>query len=626
MTAALVLASCLGISCRKEMPLQEEETTVTVIGTIDDSATKVSFSEGIDGAGKKVIKTAWEVGDNIIGWDGSGNPLQLTIADNGKISSGTAVFTLVNGTLPTTEGSTIKMIYAPGKTVNDLDSDGLTYSLASQSGKVPALMTATGTLTDGKIALNFTKALALVAVKNPTLDVSTVTTVNSLTLSGGNVKSSVTIHKADLSLTSSGSGPITRSCSFQTSATGTTSDVMVYFAVAPNSTTDQVTVSTVSPPNYEIIKTGANFVAGNCYVLDTKNVDKHKFTITIPGVNYGSFSTSPSGSAKWGSTVTITASPKNPSTEYELTPNSITVTKSGGVSVSYTGSGLSYTFTMPEDNVSVTGAFQKKKYTLTSSVNDGNMGSVAMKYTTGGTTITSGTAIEWDTGVTVTPNPNQYYELEKISYSTGSGISDNATAFSMPKANTKVSVTFRKCSYTISKGTETNGTFTVSATSSQWDKTITVTATPNANYLVDKMTYKDESGAEKTITLDSTGKIGTFPMPKCNTTVNVTFKANKFAINKDPVSITGASFKVTKVGGTDDLSEATPGEALKVEATCPNGYVVDKITVYKKGDTSTTVDVADGSFTMPAYEVKVKVDFKLDESGSGTEINPGGLI
>ena len=621
-TAALILASFIGISCQKEMPTPAEETPVTVIGTInDDGATKVTLSEN---TASNVIKTAWEVGDRIIGWDASGKTLELEIASSNRITAdGTAVFTKVsgNGTLPTVSGKKIYMIYAPGKTANDL-GDGLTYSLASQSDKVPALMTATGTLNNGQIALNFTGVLALVAVKNPNLPVSSVTGVSGLKLSGSNVKSSVTINKS-LALSSSGSGPITKSCSFTTAANGTTSGVMVYFAVAPNTAKAQVTVSTVEPTGYEIIKTDATFTAGNCYVLDTKNVTKQVFTISTPAVSNGSFSTNPSGSAAWDATVTITASPTNPDTDYELKPNSITVSKAGGGTVSYTGSGLSYTFTMPKDNVTVTGAFQKKKYTLTSSVNSTTMGSVAMKYTTGGAAITSGTAIEWGSGVTVAPTANTYYELEKITY----GTTDITTAkkFDMPKADTEVSVTFRKCSYAISKAATSNGSFTV-AESSQWGETVTVTATPDANYLVDKITVYKTGSESTTVTV---GTDGSFTMPKYAVTVKVTFKPDTFAISKDSVTpaVTGASFKVTKNGGTSDLSEATPGDALKVEVTCPNGYKVDKITVYKTGDTSTTVEVkADGSFTMPAYAVTVKVELKLDESGSGTELTPGGLI
>lgn len=75
--------------------------------------------------------------------------------------------------------------------------------------------------------------------------------------------------------------------------------------------------------------------------------------------------------------------------------------------------------------------------------------------------------------------------------------------------------------YTVSKGTETNGTFSVSATSATAGSTVTVTTSPATGYEVDKVTYtangstQDASGSNNTYT---------FTMPAANVTVNVAFK------------------------------------------------------------------------------------------------------
>lgn len=76
-------------------------------------------------------------------------------------------------------------------------------------------------------------------------------------------------------------------------------------------------------------------------------------------------------------------------------------------------------------------------------------------------------------------------------------------------------------SYSISKGAEINGTFSVSATSATAGSTVTVTTSPVTGYEVDKVTYtangstQDASGSNNTYT---------FTMPAANVTVNVAFK------------------------------------------------------------------------------------------------------
>lgn len=98
-------------------------------------------------------------------------------------------------------------------------------------------------------------------------------------------------------------------------------------------------------------------------------------------------------------------------------------------------------------------------------------------------------------------------------------------------------------SYSISKGTETNGTFSVSATSATAGSTVTVTTSPETGYEVDKVTYtangstQDASGSNNTYT---------FTMPAANVTVNVAFK-------KSPSTsyYIGGRFRVKDSAGTE---------------------------------------------------------------------------
>ena len=77
--------------------------------------------------------------------------------------------------------------------------------------------------------------------------------------------------------------------------------------------------------------------------------------------------------------------------------------------------------------------------------------------------------------------------------------------------------------HTVSKGTETNGKFTVSPTSAAEGDTVTVTTTPDSGYEVDTVTYTPVGGSAKDAT-GSSSNTYTFTMPAANVTVNVTFK------------------------------------------------------------------------------------------------------
>ena len=82
--------------------------------------------------------------------------------------------------------------------------------------------------------------------------------------------------------------------------------------------------------------------------------------------------------------------------------------------------------------------------------------------------------------------------------------------------------------YTVSKGTETNGTFSVSSTSAAEGDTVTVTTSPSNGYEVDTVTYTLDGGSATTIS--GSNNTYTFTMPAANVTVNVSFKATSTAV------------------------------------------------------------------------------------------------
>ena len=301
---ALILTAGFFSSCRKDLAFSDSaaDNQITVIATIANEGTKVLLDFNEDGT---TLKSAWELTDKIVGWDEEGNALELGIV---KIDNGVAVFKPVSGSAPIPTSGKVYMIYAPGKDYSNVSNKSLEYDLSSQSlTKVPALMTATGEVTGNVLSLTFKNELAIVAVKNPTFPVTEATTFSGLKISGDNINTVATFGSDDngVTVTPSTKGAITRSCTIETNSSGRTS-ANVLFAVLPNSTAADVKVSTVNPEGYLISFTGKSFTAGQCYLLEEKQLSKKIFTVTIAdGITNGSVTTSPEGSCEKDQTVTV---------------------------------------------------------------------------------------------------------------------------------------------------------------------------------------------------------------------------------------------------------------------------------------------------------------------------------
>lgn len=341
--AAVALLAAL--SCTKQEQTQSTaDGRIIVTATIENAATKVAFTEGVG-----EIKGVWEADDHIIGWDADGRAIELAVE---KIrDNGAAQFATVSGSAPLPASGKVYMIYAPGKGISDVGNKSLAYDLTSQNGdNVPALMTATGVVAGNRLELRFKNELALVAVKNPSFPVTAETTMRGLKISGDNINTVATfsMNGEDLVMASSNPGALTRNCEFTTTATGA-SEVMTYFAVLPDSTPADITVSTVEPEGYQNIYTGRSFVKGQCYIMDTQTIDKRKFSITIAdGIENGSVTTDPENECGWGETVTVNAEP-----DEDYVVDQITVT-ANNADIPVTDN----TFTMPSEGVLVTVTFK----------------------------------------------------------------------------------------------------------------------------------------------------------------------------------------------------------------------------------------------------------------------------
>lgn len=128
-------------------------------------------------------------------------------------------------------------------------------------------------------------------------------------------------------------------------------------------------------------------------------------------------------------------------------------------------------------------------------------------------------------------------------------------------------------SYSISKGAETNGKFSVSATSATAGSTVTVTTSPATGYEVDKVTYTANGSTQNASGSNNTY---TFTMPAANVTVNVAFKQSttpsatyyltgRFGIKNDDGTMTylAGSLNGWENGNTSNIKfTQVPGSTL----------------------------------------------------------------
>ncbi|MGN0383051.1 MAG: hypothetical protein ACI4DS_02180, partial [Eubacterium sp.] len=251
------------------------------------------------------------------------------------------------------------------------------------------------------------------------------------------------------------------------------------------------------------------------------------------------------------------------------------------------------TFTMPEAAVTVTATFVPINYNVT--VGTVNNGSVS---------VDRETATVEDT-VTVTATPDTGYELNTV-YVNGTAI--EGTTFTVPAADAEVTATFTAIDYTVTVGASTNGTISVDKSVANIGDTITVTATPDTGYKLDKV-YVDGTAIEGT----------TFTMPAAAVEVTATFEKevyNLFVNNSSTYSVAGATVSI-KVNGTQ-ATTASYGDTVAVSITPDTNYEISTFTAksMKAGSTnlsttkSTSGKTVTYTFTMPAYQTNVSVAMK----------------
>ncbi len=251
------------------------------------------------------------------------------------------------------------------------------------------------------------------------------------------------------------------------------------------------------------------------YDISTSGISNGTVTASVNSTN--------ASTAEANATVTLTASP---ATGYQL--SSIAVTKASGEAVTTSGDGLTRTFTMPAENVSVSATFTQISYSITKQTM--SHGSVTVDTSS----TSNATSAAYNTPVILTIKPDTGYELGSISASTassaitlsGSGITNgSARTFSMPAGNVTVSATFTLINYSITTSGIANGTVTAknssgqAITSATYGQTVTleIAAANYYDYTADSISVTGVSN------LGGSGLTRSFTMPAQNVTVSATF-------------------------------------------------------------------------------------------------------
>ena len=166
-------------------------------------------------------------------------------------------------------------------------------------------------------------------------------------------------------------------------------------------------------------------------------------------------------------------------------------------------------------------------------------------------------------------------------------------------------------SFSISNASYSNGSVSV-VSSAKAGATVTITATPNTNYLLKSLTASTASGTNVSLTKGS-GNTWTFTMPGENVTIKPVFA-------KDTYTIT---YKTATGGSVSGVSSAKVGNTVSVTATPSNStYLLKDINVVSSENETVNVTSLKwfsntAAFTMPFGNVTVTPSFTNNLSAEG---------
>ncbi|MCD7803934.1 MAG: leucine-rich repeat protein [Oscillospiraceae bacterium] len=349
-----------------------------------------------------------------------------------------------------------------------------------------------------------------------------------------------------------------------------------------------------------------------------------------------------------GDTVTLTVTPDD---GYEV--SSVTVTDEAGNEVTLADD---YTFTMPENDVTVTAVFAEVVedtaiWTVTRDewADNGNYASFAFTLSdycddadeiVSGDNVTINVTVESDgTYFNGTIGVNTPDDTAEEGYSWASAGTIESTAspdvwtYTVDVASdyaqiqlwwigsdgsyvsvTDISVTINETepeptTYAVTIGEVENGTVTADVDTAEAGDTVTLTVTPDEGYVVSSVTVTDADGNEITVADDYS-----FTMPENSVTISVVFEAEAV----EPTTYTVTVGEAENGTVTADVDTAEAGDTVTLTVTPDEGYVVSSVTVTDADGNEITV-ADDYSFTMPENNVTVAAVFEEEATDEPTD-------
>ncbi len=198
--------------------------------------------------------------------------------------------------------------------------------------------------------------------------------------------------------------------------------------------------------------------------------------------------------------------------------------------------------------------------------------------------------------IIITPNPAAHYCIESIKVD---GVElqpvNGVYSFKLAEKDVIVTAEFVQTEYTLTVGSVTGGTVSLSAEKAVYGTTVEITATPDAHYVLTEVRVNDTviqpEGGKYTFTVEG------------ETTVSATFEAAVY--NVDVIQSRNGTVEADKTSGIY-------GDTVTVTVTPAEGYVVKSVTV---NGTAITAD-SDGKYTFEIQEDSViQATFEQDSDG-----------
>lgn len=421
-----------------------------------------------------------------------------------------------------------------------------------------------------------------------------------------------------------------------------------------NGTTLTITATAKSGYQLEGIYVNDTKIDGNTYTINGEDVAiEAKFTQivltpTVPGAAEGTLDTEQgtvavTGTIALGETITITVTPKAgwEVTGVKVNGTAATLVKEATTtarSVATPGDAQSYNFTITPIVISsgkleIVPSYTAQTFTLTKTQSD-NGGTYTVT-NAAGTSLADNATITFDEVLTIIPSPNQGYKVDKVTANGEELERENSVnEYKVTvEGDVEIAVTFIEDSAPVSldilapqngtiKVTDAAGNELIYGNKVNYNAVITITATPAADYKLDKITVAPNSGTADEFTNSS----ATYTVPDGGISalaISATFSPIKnCSINWTAPSAADGTMTVTTEDGTAILNADRVAQDTKIIVTCKAANENFAPTLTRNGIALPTPEKAeDGTYTYEITITDVTNNLAVSFSDTREEVN-----